>query len=200
MKDKSDKKDRLERFVRDNREDFDRLEPSEALWDKITQSLPAQENKNGGKVIKGFFNWNNTGLKVAAVVVLAIGVGMLVYLNQEYGLSEHPAVAISQPSYAKEVSQYTRLIDRKRDEIIKLTSDNPELRTAFKADLEALEMSYRSLRTEIGHAPNQEAMLEAMIQNLQWQIDLLNQQLDILKRFNKTQDDHNKIDNRAAVS
>ncbi|PWJ59948.1 hypothetical protein CLV98_101123 [Dyadobacter jejuensis] len=196
MKDKSGKKDHLERFVRDNRERFDQYEPSAQLWERIDRALPADvpspNEKKKGWMLPLAGNW----LRIAAGLVLALGLGMLLYLHE--GDASDPT-AQQQPSYDQEMSQYAQLIDQKRDEILKLTNHNPELRKAFSSDLQALEANYQSLKQDLGNAPNQEAMLQAMIQNLQWQIDLLNQQLDILQRFNNSTDENNKTDDHPAV-
>jgi hypothetical protein len=51
----------------------------------------------------------------------------------------------------------------------------------------------------LSNAPNQEALLEAMVQNLQWQVDLLNQQLDILQRINKVKNDNDKENSASPI-
>ncbi len=194
MKKSSDKKDRLERFVRDNREDFDTCEPSEALWERIADNLGDAEPvpavvppkitrlRGLGNV---YFDW-----RVAAGILLALGISYLFYLNKEYGVTRDPQVALTVPTYAREFTQYNQAIEQKRIELIRLTSDNPELYKEFAADLDRLEKSYGNLRSELPQAPNQEALIQAMIQNLQWQIDLLNQQLTILQRIKKADQRH----------
>jgi hypothetical protein len=194
MKKSSDKKDRLERFVRDNREGFDTWEPSDALWGRITESLgdapplpapaPAKIKRFQG-LGRAYFDW-----RIAAGLILTLGVSYLFYLNNEYGVTRDPQVALTVPTYAREFTQYNLAIEQKRNELIRLTSDNPELYQEFAADLDRLEKSYGNLRSELPQAPNQEALIQAMIQNLQWQIDLLNQQLTILQRIKKADQRH----------
>ena len=101
-------------------------------------------------------------------------------------------MALKVPTYAREFNAYNVAIDQKREEIIKLARNNPELYKDFAADLEGLEVSYKNLRSNLSNAPNQEALLEAMVQNLQWQVDLLNQQLQILQRINKVKNGDDK--------
>lgn len=189
MKKSPDKKDRLERFVRDNREDFDTLEPDNALWERIAGNLenteptiPANQGTapKPGWWGKAYFDW-----RIAAGLLMALGASYLFYLNKEYGVSRDPQVVLSAPTYAREFTQYNLAIDEKRAELIRLTTDNPELYEEFSTDLDRLEKSYVNLRSELPQAPNQEALIQAMIQNLQWQIDLLNQQLTILQRIKK---------------
>lgn len=191
MKKSSDKKDRLERFVRDNRDGFDTFLPQDSLWDRIEAQIPAVEPSAStpAKILRQpnnpFFDW-----RIAALILLTLGVGYLFFLNQQYGVTRDPGVALNAPGYAKQFNQYTVVIDEKRDEIIRLAKDNPELYKDFSADLNSLESSYQKLKSDLGSAPNKEALVQAMIQNLQLQVDLLNQQLIILQRFNNATKNH----------
>jgi hypothetical protein len=174
MKKSSDKKDRLERFVRDNRDGFDVFLPQDSLWDRIENRIPSApaEPQKVKRLNNPYFDW-----RIAAGVILALGVGYLFYLNNEYG---------------REFNQYNVMIDQKRNEILKLASNNPKLYKDFSADLKSLENSYQNLKSDLGNAPNQEALIHAMIENLQYQVDLLNQQLTILQRIKKAAQSHEK--------
>ena len=203
MKKYSDKKDRLERFVRDNKDGFDSFSPQDDLWNRIESKIqvttPDSQPKKNGRILK---SWNNNAFfdwRVAAGVFLALGIGFLVYLNGEYGVTRDPGVALKVPAYAKEFNQYSLAIDEKRDEIIKLTRNNPELYKDFSADLKSLETSYGNLRSNLSNAPNQEALLEAMVKNLQWQVDLLNQQIKILQRINNVKNGDDTENNNSPV-
>lgn len=190
MKKSSDKKDRLERFVRDNRDGFDVFLPQDSLWDRIENSIPSvspEPQKKVKRLHNPYFDW-----RIAAGVILALGVGYLFYLNKEYGVTRDPGVALKVPAYAREFNQYNVMIDEKRNEIFKLAKDNPELYKDFSADLKSLENSYQNLKSDLGNAPNQEALIRAMIENLQYQVDLLNQQLTILQRIKKATQSHEK--------
>ena len=194
-------KDKLQRFIRDNREAFDDTEPSDEIWHKISERLPQvvlvgdenaaneapktaivhEEFQNGGNytVFKWLGNW-----RVAAAVVLAVGVGWYAnHLNQKYSLMEQPSMALNSPNFAKQVSQYTQLIETKRAELRTMTDTNPDLYREFAVELNQLEFSYQNLKSDLPQNPNQETVIQAMIQNLQWQIDLLNQQLSIIQRI-----------------
>ncbi len=203
MKKNSDKKDRLERFVRDNRDGFDSFLPQDNLWDLIEKQIPG-ETKPVKSSQKGIISklWNGSALvnwRVAAGIFLVLGIGFMVYINQQYGVTRDPAVALKVPGYAKEFNAYTVAINEKRDELIKLTKNNPELYKDFSADLKSLESSYGNLRSNLADAPNQEALLQAMAQNLQWQVDLLNQQIKILQRINEVKNGDDKETNHSPV-
>ncbi len=196
-------KDKLQRFVRDNREAFDVYEPSDDLWNRLSQQLPAEETP---KVVQETTQpisasrsfkqtWRNLDWRIAASIALVIGLGWFGYrINQNYGITEAPEVALSNPAFAKQVSQYTQLIDTKRDELRQMTESNPNLYKEFAVELDQLERSYQNLKSDLPKNPNQEVVIQAMIQNLQWQIDLLNQQLDIIQRIkNKNNHANDKI-------
>ena len=50
-----------------------------------------------------------------------------------------------------------------------------------------MEANYEMLKQEFANSPNKELTLEAMIRNLQAQIEVLSQQMDILNYINKNE-------------
>jgi hypothetical protein len=195
-------KDNLKRFVRDNREEFDTHEPKDDLWEKICAQLPESKlieaqatqiqvpPKTGRFPFSAFtqLNW-----RVAASVALVIGLGWTAYtVNHQYALTEQPEVALNSPSYARQVSQYTELVENKRAELRDMTESDPALYKEFAVELDQLERSYQNLKADLPKNPNQEVVIQAMIQNLEWQIDLLNQQLNVLQRIKQSKNNHEK--------
>lgn len=133
---------------------------------------------------------NRTGWGFNWWVAASVGVLMLLsgfwFLNHRYGVTEQPEVLAVSPSYAREFTQYARLVDQKQAELKAMTASNPALYEAFATDLDRLERSYQTLKADLPVNPNQEVLVQAMIQNLQLQIDLLNEQLRVIQRM-KTQ-------------
>ena len=52
-----------------------------------------------------------------------------------------------------------------------------------------MDSTYKHLNAELPASPNQEAVLLAMIRNLQAQTEVLNQQLNILEHYNQMKKD-----------
>lgn len=212
------KKNNLERFIRDNREDFDDKEPSGSLWQKIEAglersdvsgpeldspslersdvsglgldkrqpdtSLPFQQiHRNHSHAGNRQIGWPSLDWRVAASIAVLLLAGCFLYMNGQYGVTHQPEVVAASPMYAKEVVQYTRLIETKRAELKQMTEDNPALYQEFATDLVRLENSYQSLKADLPKNPNQEVLIQAMIQNLQLQINLLNEQLRVIQRI-----------------
>jgi hypothetical protein len=89
------------------------------------------------------------------------------------------------PTYAKEVYHFTQLIELKQSELKQIEKEHPELYLQFVKDINRLDSSYQALKTELPKNANRELLLEAMIQNLKLQSELLNQQLSIIKQLNQ---------------
>ncbi|WP_460634282.1 hypothetical protein [Larkinella harenae] len=184
-------KDRLERFVRDNREDFDVFEPRADLWKDLEKELGHNERPLWG-LSRPLWMRRRMVWQIAASVALIVGLGGFWYFNTQYGVTEQPEMVAFSPMYARTVQQYTRLIEDKRTELRTVTESNPALYQQFAADLDRLEKSYQNLKQELPKTPNQEMMIQAMVQNLQTQIDLLNQQLMIIQRIKQQNHEPNK--------
>lgn len=95
-----------------------------------------------------------------------------------------------------EMYHYTQLIEIKQKQIELLQQNEPELYKKFSRDLEILEKSYDELKIKLDKGLNNEQLLEAMIQNLKMQTELLNRQLEITKHIdNKKLTDEKSIYN-----
>lgn len=202
-------KNNLERFIRDNREAFDANEPPMDLWARIESGITVPEAFPNGHESPtehpvGFVGGestepirrplNGTPFKnprggwqfnwwVAASVAFVLLCGGFWYLNHQYAVTEQPEVVAVNPTYAKEFAQYARLVDEKQAELKAMTVSNPALYEAFASDLDRLERNYQTLKADLPVNPNQEVLVQAMIHNLQLQIDLLNEQLRVIQRM-----------------
>ena len=145
------------------------------------QPVPAGRSRGNGLQI----GWPGLDWRVAASVALLLLAGSFLYVNYQYGVAHQPEVVAASPTYAKEVVQYTRQIDDKRAELKQMTEDNPDLYREFATDLDRLENSYQSLKAALPQNPNQDVLIKAMIQNLHYQINLLNEQLRVIQRINQ---------------
>jgi hypothetical protein len=84
----------------------------------------------------------------------------------------------------EEMYHYAKLVELKQKELKKIEKDEPLLYKQFAGDVNKLDSVYRSLQKQLDVNTNREQLLEAMIQNLQLQMGLLNHQLEIIKQIN----------------
>jgi hypothetical protein len=97
---------------------------------------------------------------------------------------ENPDNNSLESSMNEEMYHYARLVEIKHKELRTIEKDEPLLYKQFASDVNKLDSVYRSLQVQLPTNPNREQLLEAMLQNLQLQMGLLNHQLDIIKQIN----------------
>ena len=118
----------------------------------------------------------------AAAVVVAICLPLILHTR-----SDHPQAVVpidtAESLQDQELYHFTQIINIKFREIQKIKGDHPELYERFSADLQKLDTAYQQLKEELPNQPNQEMLLQAMLQNLTLQIDLINRQLGIIEQL-----------------
>jgi len=171
---------RIENMIRENREAFDSYEPGAQVWNNIQKNL---ETKPGKVVaVKGrLWKW------VAAAAVFLVAVTTWYQLRDTKKPPVTESVAVTEENvpdeYADEVYHFTKLINLKHKELQQLQKEDPALYDQFADDIKILDSSYHSLQEQVPGNPNKETLIQAMIQNLQLQIDLLNKQLIITEQI-----------------
>lgn len=174
---------RLDDFIHDNRDEFDDLEPRAALWDNIEKQLFTEEQKTPKKREAKTFSLGFV-LRVAAIIIMVMGVGFVFYLKNEARKSTVDLAAIN-PVYAKQQMQLASIVKVKRTELKNVAKFDPQLYKEFSNDLAKMDSTYKKLNAELKTSPNQERVLRAMIRNLQVQTEVLNQQLEVIEQFNQ---------------
>jgi hypothetical protein len=195
---------RLEDFIRDNREEFDSEEPRPQLWKKMRADLEDGDKRNDKIFHLSFLRWT------AAAAIVVMMAGMFYYMNQRQqvtGVAGKGTPAQTEidtmldqidPTYAKQVYHFTQLINLKQNELKQIEKEHPELYSQFVTDIHKLDSSYQALRAELPANPDPEMLLEAMLQNLRLQADLLNQQLTIIKQIKQNKQSSHEKDTRSA--
>jgi len=176
---------RLEDFIKNNKEDFDELEPSADLWAKIEKQLPTHAELPKKREAKTF----SLGfvLRVAATVIILMGISFLLYLRN--GKNAGVDLAAINPEYAKQQVHYASLVENKRMELKAIAKTDPELYKEFSGEIAKMDSTYKKLNNDLANSPNQELVLRAMIRNLQIQTEVLNQQLGVLEQYNQMKEE-----------
>lgn len=200
---------RIEKFIQDHRAEFDSEEPSPMIWQKLEKELIPAAGKAKVVPIKSSISMVVLRWSAAAAILLLAGLGVyhLVVQPKNNGV-DGPQVAKQttaegspkdaellkdiNPTYAKEVYHFTQLIELKQSELKQLEKDNPALYKQFTCDINRLDSSYITLKKELPNNPNREQLLEAMIQNLRLQTELLNQQLQIIQQIKQSKKGSNE--------
>ena len=190
----------LENFIRDHREEFDSNDPDPQIWKRLEKELT---NSGVDKKIYriALMRWT----AVAAVTIL-ITLSVFYFSSKpgkdgvaanQVKTEANDIISAINPAYAKEVYHFTELIELKQAELKKIEKDQPLLYKEFIGDITTLDSSYNALKKELPQNPNREQLLEAMIENLRLQTDLLNHQLLIIKKIKQAK---NKSDENSSKS
>lgn len=165
---------KLEKFIKENRADFDQKVPRAELWSKIASEL--QKAKEPAKR----FSWPWKSMGIAASVALLLSLG---YFAGRYGrpVSDNRDIISLSASHGTSVVRYETFIEDKRKKLETMSTLNPEMVSDFEADLDELNSSYIQLRSKLPNNPNQELILNKMVKNLKWQLELLNRQLELME-------------------
>jgi predicted RNase H-like nuclease (RuvC/YqgF family) len=165
---------KLEEFINRNREEFEE-EVSADLWLKLEKKLPKKEKKA---------IWLNSNiLRIAAGIIICLSVGFWFgkYSKNEFFASNQDKLISSEPTLVT----YTEAVTEKKKNLEDLIEKNPELQKAFLKDLSDLQTNFEYLKSQLANNPNHDQLYQAMVQNLKWQIELLNQQTAIAVDVNK---------------
>lgn len=177
--------DRLEKFIKDHRSDLDTKEPVADLWNRIEDELPTKSKVRA--ISNPIMYW-----RAAAVILFFISSWLVV----DKLIETDPVTGVQQtaqlnPQLTEAESYYFSLIDQKREEITTL-SEQYQLGEDFLREIDLLDSMYVVLREDLDNG-NEENLVDAMILNLQLRIEILNQQLSIIKSIENSQSDEEFI-------
>lgn len=164
------KTDRLEDFIKNNREDFDQLEPSKKVWENISA-------KSGKTKVR---HLNTYLIRIAAVIVLAVIFTITLFktniiapgnLTGETNDPEMQELIEAEAFYAQQVNG-------KLKEIRKCYYTYPELKEEIETDLSELEDMYKVLKGDLKENISNKAVIEAMIDNNRNRLKLVDEVLE----------------------
>ncbi|NJL12213.1 MAG: hypothetical protein HC913_03875 [Microscillaceae bacterium] len=176
-KELSDKQ--LEDFIRQHREDLQhQFVPSPGLWNKLEKELHPKAPR--------LITIRYTHLRnLAAFVLLCLAIGLGLWWSKSAPSENAPSLSLAalHPHLAEAEQYYSRVIAEKRAKINHYPLEQMGLYDEFQGDLNELDEMYRQLKTELLQGPAPESVQDAMIQNLQMRLRVLNQQLEVLEKM-----------------
>ena len=164
------KKDRLEEYIKNHRDEFDQDSPPPMVWMNIEKNLDKEQNKD--VVVKQ----TSTPIimrimQIAAMFVVVMGVGLLIGLQINNGNKN----AFSSPQlqeFVEAEKHYSKEIDKMWQVVNASSFDEKE---SIQEDLNALDAVYNELKNELLSNPNANTdyVVNAMINNYRAKIDIL---------------------------
>lgn len=169
--------DQFEKFIIENRESFNDETPPNSLWNSIDKRLEKKTSPFHGM-------W-----KVAAVLFLLSTVYLII--DKYTQSSEGPQLS---QEFVQAEDYYTSLISQRKQLIKEQLS--PEQEQQFLIEIDQLDIMYEELKNTYKTNASNERVVDAMINNLQLRLDILNKQLEILENINRQ---NNEIDTEITI-
>ncbi len=182
------KTDKLEKFILENRESFDDLEPRKDLFDGVE---PRKTNGNR-------FDLKIVLTRVAAVLVIFVASYYFhdFMQNRGSGKSSVATSKVGKNGQSKLYLQlqeasfyYTSQIEDTKTMVFKLTGNNADLRQEINSELMDLDKVFQQLKSDLNDNVDNEEVIVAMIQNYRLKLEILK---DILKQLKAADEKNNK--------
>ncbi len=166
-------KDKLEKFIMENREKFDTHQPDPKVWKKI----------EAGIKMKKPLNWRFVLSRAAAVLLIFVASYMIhEFINKGFpriNLAKNKDVEI--PELKEAENYYSRLLNEKLDEIKPMITGCPALEEELNYDLSQLDSLYKELKNDLKDNIANQEVVDAMIQNYRMRLSILEEILSELK-------------------
>ncbi|MGM0582067.1 MAG: hypothetical protein ACQETL_15395 [Bacteroidota bacterium] len=178
--------DRLEQFIKDNKNEFDSDFNPEKSWGKIESEISKKSP-----------SYKNVWM-VAASMILILSVAWLVYDRAQLTdkINELENLSVNDKPYSEVESFYQQNIEEKT---LLVNQISKEKNININSDLKSLNKKYEELKAKVKEQGGHPQLVNAMIQNLQTQIEILEQQLSILQDLQEYSKNENQKKNEISI-
>lgn len=179
----SERRDRLEDFVRQNREQFDVHEPDPSIWLKINPaSVPVSRERKS-------FRW----LRIAAAIALIFAGSSAGIYFLSGGESENELLGSELYQEIMETEQYyNQMVTQRYNELRPYLAEDPAAREMLATDMKELDQVYQELKEDLKDNASNPEVIEAMILNYRVKLEILEDLLYQLKGKEKHHDENDE--------
>jgi hypothetical protein len=182
----------IEDIIRGNKNYFDGSEPSDGHFERFSMKLEIRAQKNAPK--RSIVPY----LLRAAVVTLLVTLSSLWTWDHfiRTGSSRMTLGQVS-PQYKEVENYYVHQVNMMEGEIVNLDfKNNPEQKSVLVQEMKSMDSVYVSLQKELKANPNDERIINAMIEHYQTKIEVMNyilNQLRTVKNGNENKTENEKV-------
>ncbi|WP_340113209.1 hypothetical protein [Maribellus mangrovi] len=189
-------KDYIEELIANNLEALNDNEPFEGHFDRFEEKLKAQHKTRK-------LTWNMV-LKVAAVVVfalLATNQAFIYFSSDSQGLllnatkNEDITLASVSPEYQEVEFYYTTSINTGLEQWNALTREgmiSEDEEAMMQNELKEFERLYKNLQSDLASNPNDERVINAMLEFYQTKLSLINMIVNKLEEVKQQKNNHDE--------
>jgi len=194
----------FEKYLQQNREQFEKGAPSPRVWEKLQRDLVDQQARRH-RVIR----MRRIGWSAAACILLCIGATLFIFKNksqvnpnavsvntshrdsmidrqkilaQKMALDSVERIAgVTDDKTRQSLYHYTQLIETRQKEMAVLKQVDPELYARSQKSLTDLNQVYNDLKKQLPNSVDRQKILQSLIQNLKMQEQILTNQLLLIQ-------------------
>jgi hypothetical protein len=179
------KEDKLEKFMRENRGQFDVYDPDPGIWHTIRPARKLKEEKP--------VNWKVIGWRgVAAGIIFILSLLIAEYLLQPYGpLSRFPFAQRNDvliPELQEAEIYYASQLQLRLQDVQDYLTEYPGLESELIRDFQAIDSIQNELRKDLKDNISNRDVVEALIQNYRIKVTILE---DLLQHFEYAEGEKN---------
>lgn len=187
---KEEKTDQLERFVRNNRNQFDLHKPSSHLWDAIDDQLGEEKNLAG----KTFLMYSR---RIAAAIILLLAAygGYNIVLNSTTAKQQKEILSqdLQTNEKIKELYEaqiyYSHQVSNTMHQLESYCEDFPVVCREVLQETKVMKQEMQQLEGDLKENIGNERVLEAMVRNYRIKLRIMENLLDNVKRA-KTEEEN----------
>jgi hypothetical protein len=189
--------DKLEKFILENRESFDHLDPDPRLWEGI--------HKKKAPILR--IKWKDVAWRAAAVVIIFISSYYFHdYMANRKEAREQKVFSTNEKennpmmqNLMEAEAFYTSQINFKKEEVFKLAGGNPQVNSEINTEFVELDKVFEELKKDLKDNADNEEVIEAMIQNYRIKLEILEDMLSQLKQVNDNDNNSKDEQKRAKI-
>ena len=171
--------DKLEEYIRKNRENLDKYNPSSGIWKNIKKDLKKERIKN------------NRWIAIAAMFVVVLGTAVVMFrlgrgLSESQNGNGQDTGLLPDNSHLRETEiYYNNLVNSLYQEATPLLTGNPVIKKELNNDISQIDSICYEIKRDLKDNVGNQEVVEALIQNYRIKLRLLEDMLVILKENGK---------------
>jgi hypothetical protein len=165
--------EKLEDFIRQNREGLDQRDPSPGVWKGIKRNLQRRRSV----VIK----W----LAAAAVILAIVTAGLFRFSkgNKDGYVNHREALLMKNNPQLRETEfYYNNLVNSLYNEVVPQLTGSPDIRKEFLHDMSQIDSICTDIRKDLRDNVSNQEVIEALINNYRIKIQILEEMLNQLRQ------------------
>lgn len=170
----------IEDIIRGNKDFFDNAEPTEGHMERFSIMLQSRFGTSARKISIVPY------LLRAAVVTLLVTLSSLWVWDNFIRSDKNAGMTLGDvsPQYREVENYYIHQVNQMEGELLDASKFSPEQKQMLETEMKSMDSVYVNLQKELKANPNDQRIINAMIEHYQTKVDVMNFIIDQLRNVN----------------